>query len=185
MEIRAIRIEEFEHEMDTEEFILRFRDVGRFEDLCKQCGNYGKRWGCPPLIGEHSVDLNIYKNVKVVCLKIVLEPAEGVNNDEMVRSLGMLIQKVRRQYEGALLEKERSMKGRAALFTGMCPHCGSEECARVSGKPCRHPELVRPSLEAMGFDLGKAMSEIFGIRLLWVEDKKAPAYLCLVGAVFY
>ncbi len=31
----------------------------------------------------------------------------------------------------------------------------------------RHPELVRPSLESYGFDLGKTASELFGFPLLW------------------
>lgn len=51
--------------------------------------------------------------------------------------------------------------------------------------PCRHPELVRPSLEACGFDIGRTTSELFGIELKWGADGKMPEYLTLVCGFFH
>lgn len=51
--------------------------------------------------------------------------------------------------------------------------------------PCRHPEKVRPSLEAFGFDISRTLSELFGIRLLWGKDGVIPEYLTLVCGFFH
>ncbi len=53
------------------------------------------------------------------------------------------------------------------------------------GTPCRHPEKVRPSLEAFGFDIAKTLSELFNIELLWGKDGKLPEYLVLVSGFFH
>lgn len=51
--------------------------------------------------------------------------------------------------------------------------------------PCLHPDKVRPSLEAFGFDIGRTLSELFGIRLLWGKDGILPEYLMLVSGLFH
>ncbi|MBR5807373.1 MAG: hypothetical protein IKY24_01995 [Alistipes sp.] len=58
-------------------------------------------------------------------------------------------------------------------------------CTRLNGKPCCHPELVRPSLEAYGFDLTKTLSELFDIELKWSVDNTLPEYLVIVCGLFY
>lgn len=118
-------------------------------------------------------------------LKVVLEPAAASSQSQMANALQDVVQRVRGPYEALLLGAERESRGRAALFTGMCPHCGHGECARCGGAACRHSELVRPSLEALGFDIGRTASELLGVDLLWATNEKAPAYVCLVGALFY
>ncbi len=64
-------------------------------------------------------------------------------------------------------------------------HCSDNECTRNCGTPCRHPEKVRPSLEAFGFDIAKTLSELFNIELLWGKDGKLPEYLVLVSGFFH
>ena len=56
---------------------------------------------------------------------------------------------------------------------------------RPLGLPCRHPELVRPSLEAYGFDISRTTNELFGIELLWGKDGMLPKYLTLVCGFFH
>ena len=59
------------------------------------------------------------------------------------------------------------------------------EAHPIIGEPCRHPELVRPSLEALGFNLGEVTRELFNIDMLWGRHGRLPQYLTLVGAVCY
>ena len=59
------------------------------------------------------------------------------------------------------------------------------ERQRLEAKPCRHPELVRPSLEACGFDIARTTSELFGIELKWGTDGSLPEYLTLVCGFFH
>lgn len=58
-------------------------------------------------------------------------------------------------------------------------------CTRPEGLPCRHPDRVRPSLEACGFDIGRTTSELFGIELKWGAEGKLPEYLTLVCGLFH
>ena len=51
--------------------------------------------------------------------------------------------------------------------------------------PCRHPERVRPSLEACGFDLERTASELFGIEMRWGRNGLLPEYLTLVCGLFH
>lgn len=56
---------------------------------------------------------------------------------------------------------------------------------RPTGEPCRHPDKVRPSLEACGFDIGRTTTELFGMDLKWGTDGRIPEYLLLVCGFFH
>lgn len=84
-----------------------------------------------------------------------------------------------------LLEKEQSTDGMCFGFAGSCPYCDGAPCARIEGEPCRHPDKVRPSLEAYGFDVSLTVKELLGIEIKWSEQGLLPEYLTLVGGVFY
>ena len=85
---------------------------------------------------------------------------------------------------GAKVTPQGELDGMACGFVGKCPYC-SEPCARIDGKPCRHPDKVRPSLEALGFDVSKTASQLLGVEMQWGRDGMMPDYLVLVCAVFY
>ena len=70
-------------------------------------------------------------------------------------------------------------------YVGTCIHCPEGSCTRPEGRPCRHPELVRPSLEACGFDVARTASELFGIELKWSSGGRMPEYLTLVCGFFH
>ena len=74
---------------------------------------------------------------------------------------------------------------RAFAYAGRCLYCPNESCARLEGRPCRHPELVRPSLEACGFDLCRTTEELMAIPLRWGEGDRMPEYLTLVSGFFH
>ena len=81
-----------------------------------------------------------------------------------------LILPERIRIESELLDMERKYGGRSFAYIGKCLHCSDNECTRNCGTPCRHPEKVRPSLEAFGFDIAKRFlnfltSNFFGERM--------------------
>ena len=89
-------------------------------------------------------------------------------------------------YATALLTVTKIVTQKQGLaYVGTCLHCPEGTCTRPDGKSCRHPELVRPSLEACGFDIGKTTAELFGIYLKWGTDGKLPEYLTLVCGFFH
>ena len=97
--------------------------------------------------------LSGYATALLTVTKIVPQK-QGLPSSEA----GRLILPERRRLEQQLLGMERQYGGLSFAY----------------GKPCRHPELVRPSLEACGFDIGKTTAELFGIDLKWGTDGKLP-----------
>lgn len=168
-------------EVDTGDYVSRYRDANYFEGLCRQCPNYGRRWACPPVSGTYSPDLSQYGKTILLMVKIYIKPGTPGDAD----TLRAIIDPVRSRFERCLLQAERYLGGMACLFTGLCPHCPGRECARTTGAPCRHPELVRPSLEALGFNLETTARDIFDTPMLWCDNGLAPHYLSLIGGVFH
>ena len=150
------RAEDFSVTVSVADYIARFRDAERFEGCCRACPNYGCSWGCPPFDFDVEEYLNRYS-----------------------------AHAGRERLERRLLEMERRYGGRSFAYVGSCLYCPEGTCTRPEGNPCRHPELVRPSLEACGFDIGRTTSELFGIELKWGADGKMPEYLTLVCGFFH
>ena len=96
-----------------------------------------------------------------------------------------LMKPVIRELNGELLETERQLDGMCFGFVGTCPYCGGAPCARINGQPCRHPDKVRPSLEAIGFDISMTAKEILGLEIKWSQGNLIPEYLTLVCGIFY
>lgn len=89
---------------------------------------------------------------------------------------------------GAYLSQYTSALIIATKITPAEQHVPMSEAGRLirpEAKPCRHPELVRPSLEACGFDIAHTTSELFGIELKWGTDGSLPEYLTLVCGFFH
>lgn len=170
---------------DALQYTRRFRHRDRFLELCRECPNFGNRWGCPPFDDNPQPDLSLYKYVELYMIKVFVEPCVASSRQEMTSMMADVIQRVRKDYESRILDDERRLEGRAALFTGLCPHCPGDQCARSAGRPCRHPDLVRPSLEALGFDLELTAREFFDTDILWASGSDAPGYICLVAALFF
>lgn len=164
----------------VDEYMARFRDGARFLALCSECPCYGAVWGCPPFDFDPVAVMSRYSCADLFATKIV--PA--VSGLPLSRAHDF-ISTERRRVERRLLSLERECGGRAFIGAGRCSHCGGDVCARSCGRPCRHPEMVRPSLEAVGFDIGRTVSELFGMELQWGKDGLMPQYLTLVTALFH
>ncbi len=81
-----------------------------------------------------------------------------------------------------LIEKEQTLGGRSFATIGRCHHCPGQTCTRPEGLPCRHPQLVRPSLEAFGFDITAILADLFNLTLTWGTQGHCPSPLTLVTA---
>ena len=173
-------VEEFFTELPAAEYIARFRDAERVGGYCRECPNYGQSWGCPPFGFDVGAYLTQYTTALLIATKITPERA-----DIPLTEAGRLMRPERQRLEERLLGMERQHGGRAFAYVGTCLYCPEGSCTRPEGKPCRHPELVRPSLEACGFDIGKTTEELFGIGLKWGVNGCLPEYLTLVCGFFH
>lgn len=174
------KIENFTADISVDDYISGFRDAPRFLELCMQCTNYGNNWGCPPFDFDTEACLRQYSHAHLMATKITPE-----DKNIPIEETQKLILPERIRIERELLEMERKLGGRSFAYVGKCLYCSDGECSRTCGKPCLHPDKVRPSLEAFGFDISKTLSELFGITLLWGKDGNLPDYLVLVSGFFH
>ena len=165
---------------DVSEYIRNYRDTDHFLSFCKQCGNYGKRWGCPPLEEEELKSIEAFRYVLLVGTRIIPED-KNLPLSEVETLMKPEIIRLNRK----LLQKEAECGGKSFGFGGNCLYCGKTPCARIEGKPCRHSDKCRSSLEAFGFDLSKTAKNILGLDILWSKEGKIPEYLTLVSGLFH
>ena len=173
-------IEEFSRGVSVEEYLALFHDPEVVSGYCRECSKYGKQWSCPPFDFDVVERLSKYRNVELIATKIIL-----LDSTIAPSEIGNVLRPERIRLEERLLAMESRYKGLASTYVGECLHCAKVCCSRLEGKPCRHPDLVRPSLEAYGFDVTKTISELFGLTLKWGTKDSLPEYLILVCALFH
>ncbi|MCM1369346.1 MAG: DUF2284 domain-containing protein [Candidatus Amulumruptor caecigallinarius] len=173
-------IEYFSTDISVEEYIANFRDEARFIEMCRQCPNHGNSWGCPPFNFDTESYMRQYRHVHLMATKITPR-----HPDMFAGSIQEFIRPERIRIEKRLLEMEKKYGGRAFAYIGSCLHCKGAECMRKFKKPCLHPDKVRPSLEAFGFDISRTLTELFDIQLIWGKNGGLPEYLVLVCALFH
>lgn len=153
--------------VDVHSCVSRFRREAVFLEACKACPSFGKSWICPPLSDELTHKILSYSTLTLYIIKVATDDPEAT-----------LRGAIRLQAEEMLLKEEARLGGYALGFTGRCPYCAS--CTRADGAECRHPDKARPSLEALGFDVGALTEELFGEPLAWNKEIYSFA-----GALFH
>ena len=165
-------------EASTDELLGKYYTPKDCLDSCKKCKCFGTQWSCPPLSVDTTALLKPYKRARIYIAIIETTTRIPISDEASVTRPARIM------LENLLREEEGKTGGRASYTIGRCLYC-DEPCARISNQPCRHPNDIRPSLEAMGFNVIGILRDIAGIELQWSTDGNLPATLCLVGAIFY
>jgi len=169
------------------DYIRDYRDVERFLQYCKACGNYGTVWTCPPYDFDPLGRIKSFHYVHLIGTKVFIDEAtrrSPANADEEKQISYRVLREVREGLDERLLALEKKHPGSLAFFAGSCTLCRETGCARKSAKPCLHPDQTRSSLEAYGFDISKTASELLGIEIQWGEKLVLPEYFTLVSGFF-
>lgn len=146
---------DFSAELPAADYIARFRDAEPDRGLLPRLPQLRAQLGMPPFGFSVGRYLSGYATALLTVTKIVPQK-QGLPSSEA----GRLILPERRRLEQQLLGMERQYGGLSFAYVGTCLHCPEGTCTRPDGKPCRHPELVRPSLEACGSDHRKTTAEL-------------------------
>lgn len=177
----AYSVQEHWVEMPMAEYIAGYRDFGRVRGYCSECSRYGNCWACPPYDFDETVLLKGYTDISLLATKIV--PTEGMVLTP--ETADKIIHRERERLDRMLLKMEREAAVPAhtarAFFAGTCLLCPPEHCTRREGRPCRHPESIRPSLEALGFDIARTAADIFHTPLQWGRNGQPPEYITLIS----
>ena len=165
-------------EMPMAEYIAGYRDFGRVRGYCRECSRYGNCWACPPYDFDETALPEGYAAISL--LATVITPSEGVTLTP--ETADPIIRRERERLDRMLMEMEQASEAAArAFFAGTCLLCPPEHCTRREGRPCRHPESIRPSLEALGFDIARTAADIFHTPLQWGRNGQPPEYLTLIS----
>ena len=171
--------------MAASEFVGRYRDVERIRQYCLECPGYGTSWGCPPFDFDPCSLTDGFDSVTVMAttIEFAQETRDACATAEESARVGReAMQQVLQSLLPTLYERERQKAG-SRVFTFRCALC-PEGCTRPEGKPCRHPERLRHSLESVGFDLEAALRDLMGIELEWSADGSLPKHITLLTALF-
>ncbi len=167
--------------LTTREACLAHFDPARVQGYCASCPNYGSRWSCPPFQDLSLDRLGNWSHAVVVGRKVPLPRKEAPADPEEARSWALeRFHTSRAEFREILLEAEKTFPGSRALVAGHCVQCTA--CARETGHPCRFPEDMRFSLEAVGFDVSSLVTVVLGISIHWPRQG-LPEYYLTVGAL--
>lgn len=127
----------------------------RFAGMCaapQPCPSYGLAPGCPPHAPSPQAfreELAGYSQVLVFKIDAPMDDLLGEKRLEIARAIHRLAATL----EG--VARGRGMRARG-LAAGSCKElfCGAQATCVVltQGLPCRHPQLARPSISAVGVD---------------------------------
>ena len=131
---------------------LRVDDRVRLKCRLNTCEQYGANLMCPPHVPDLAETSQILEKYTFALVMQITEPLSGSDYIEpfhkIKNNFGQIIVE---------LEKEAFRMGftlTTGLSGGHCTLC--ETCARKEGKfTCRHPQQARPSMEALGMDVGE------------------------------
>lgn len=172
----------------AELFIKRYRDVSTFEAYCKECPIYGATWACPPFESNAQIDLSSYHSVTLFGFQafITLPFQKPVESPEVLQQHSEGVMRgVRRHLDPLLLAVERSTPNSRVFLPGSCRLCDDSGCTRTARTPCRYPERMRSSLEAIGFNIALAAENLLHLPLCWPANLCMPPYLTLLAALFH
>lgn len=173
--------ESLENWIAVSEFTAKYVDVLRFLECCRACPHYAMKWSCPPYDFE-PIDLwEKFSTFLVFGTKISLGAASGSEWD--IWEQGGEMRQVMAKEKGKLLSRalslEKQYKDSLGLSAGSCDLCG-KNCTRRFGSPCRHPEQMRRSIEALGGNVSAIAQDLLGTPMQWMKEGKLPDYFVLV-----
>ncbi len=177
---------EYTATVSMEEYLEDCVDVDQFLGYCKNCSNYSKVWSCPEFDFDPVDYWKAYDSLYILGRKLILPEELRLriySDDEREKVLTDLLKEPKMQLDRDLLAMEQRTPGSRALSGGSCLYCQPGDCARIHALPCRFPDKMRYSIEALGGNVGRTLSRYLHLKLLWMEKGRLPAYFIIVGGL--
>ena len=167
-----------------EELKNNFWNIEKFEGFCKQCRNYGKLWSCPPYDFSIEEYVDRYKYIYIVGVKIVFDEdtLSSINTKEKISNYTTeTLHFMKNKIMNEMLKLEKLYPNSTPLSAGGCNLC--ENCSKLKNVQCIHPDLMRYSLESLGFDVGGVSSKLLNFELKWATETRLPDYFSLIAGI--
>lgn len=181
-----VKTERFENTVSVKEYMEKCVNVPEFLEYCKQCDNYGTVWSCPLFDFDPEEYWKKYRSFHIVGMKIYLPEellAGTYTKEERAEIFETILYPKKEELNQELFAMEREYPGSVSVSGGSCQQCGKGNCARKEDAPCRFPEKMRYSVEALGGNVGLTVTKYLYQELQWIEEGKLPEYFMLVGGL--
>lgn len=180
------KIVEHSATIDINHYFNHYVDIPTFLECCKQCPNYNQVWSCPSYDFDVEEYWKKYESIHLYGRQIIF--TEETRNrtyteEEMNQLLEHILTKEKQLLAEQLYDLERNNPGSISLSAGSCQFCGKNNCAKKANEPCRYPDKMRYSIESLGGNVGKTISNLFHIELEWMEEGKLPIHFVLVSGL--
>lgn len=175
--------ERYEAVVPVEDYVKDCVNVPEFLEYCRQCGNYNKMWSCPEFDFEPEDYWREYRTFRIIGIKILVPEdmrEKTWTREERGRLMEEMLWKEKERLTEELFSMEKEYPGSISLSAGSCMRCGAGKCTRREGAPCRHPERLRYSIEALGGNVGLTVTKYLKQELQWMEEGKMPEHFMLV-----
>ena len=153
------------------EILANYMNFEYFTNLCKEgCPNYNTNHTCPPNSPTFTDYAKNYQSSLVIAMYMNIP--KNKNMDETHQYLRGVLSDL-------LIHLEKRVNG---LLTdgGRCMYC--KECTCVENLPCRFPEKLRFSMEAMGIDLSSLCENLLNHSMMWNKNDE-DSYCTVIGSV--
>jgi len=174
----SFTVKHLERHIGLEEFVEKYVDIPKCAAFCQQCSEFGKNWACPSYDFSEAELWKEYRTVWVMGEQLLLSESlrqSKYSDHGVAEYIERMFRQEKTKLALQLLRLEKKYPGSRGLISDICRLC--KRCARLSGKPCRYPALKRYMIEGVGGNIEKMSEELFGIKVLWADDKLPEYYV--------
>lgn len=169
-------LERFETYISIDELMENYFDFGITHEKCKQCSGYKGTWACPAFDFDPAEWVRQFSRLHFIVDKV---PNTGTTTVEEAQNR-LFAEKT--PFDTEMRELEAALPGSYGMAAQECVAC--TKCARLSGHPCVHPDIMRYGPESIGILVAKTVREKFGFDLQWSDGTSIPEYYVLAAGVF-
>lgn len=176
----------YSSKISVDEYLENYVDIPTFAKACQACPNYNHSWSCPPYDFDVTGYWKRFKTLKLFAHKLTMDPAyleRSYSPEELKELINRIFSEGRGNLSAKVFAMEKDYPGSVSLAAGgSCPKCQGH-CSRLDGKPCRFPETLRHSIEALGGNVGLTIEKLMGLKLEWIEEGRLPSHFILVNGL--
>jgi len=144
--------------------------------LCEKntCGNYGRNYACPPLLGKTEDLIKKAKSFKkMILFQKIYQLEDSFDIEGMARGKMDFSEKTIKTFDAISDIPNEHM----VLGAGGCTLC--KECGAITNTPCRFPDRAIPSLESFSIQVSTLAGQC-GMK--YINGVNTTTYF---GAVLY
>lgn len=174
--------------VSMDKMLEEYHQLRKVRKSCQSCGEYGQRWSCPEYGFDEVLFLREFKYMYLIGREYIIPRKDRQKFLSVPMCKEYCVQAMRAinmESWRDLMQLEKDIPGVLTLIPGHCEICdlSGGKCTRPEGKPCPHTDVMRFSLEGLGFDVDAVSKFEIGMLLRWPQDGHLPEKLCAVMAV--